>query len=181
MRLNWQLWEGLLSPDTCKDLVDKCYKSVKLYDATVFSSGDYSSNKEIRDTRVGFVDLEEITTIIMYYCKEANRAAFGFDVDYLPQVQFAEYSEGSFYNWHHDINWEGSNMYDRKLSVGVQLTDPSTYEGGDFEFQHIEDPIGFRTQGSVLVFPSYNVHRVTEITRGTRHSLVAWLEGPRWR
>ena len=42
-------------------------------------------------------------------------------------------------------------------------------------------PEGFKAQGSVLVFPSYLVHRVSEITKGTRRSLVNWIEGPRWR
>ena len=72
-------------------------------------------------------------------------------------------------------------MYDRKLSVVIQLSDPTTYQGGDFQFQDVETPVNFRTQGSILVFPSYLPHRVTEITDGVRYSLVDWLEGPRWR
>ena len=72
-------------------------------------------------------------------------------------------------------------MYDRKLSISIQLTDPSEYEGGDFEFQNIENPCNFRTQGSVLVFASHQVHRVTKISKGKRNSLVGWMEGPRWR
>ena len=72
-------------------------------------------------------------------------------------------------------------MYDRKLSVVVQLTDPSDYEGGIFEFKTVETPANFKTRGSILVFPSYLEHQVTEITEGTRYSLVCWAEGPRWR
>ena len=72
-------------------------------------------------------------------------------------------------------------MYDRKLSVVVQLTDPDEYEGGEFKFKYVEQPEGFNNRGSVLVFPSYLEHCVTPVTKGTRHSLVTWIEGPRWR
>jgi len=33
----------------------------------------------------------------------------------------------------------------------------------------------------VLIFPSWLQHRVRPVTRGIRHSLVSWVEGPRWR
>ncbi len=72
-------------------------------------------------------------------------------------------------------------MYDRKLSICIQLSNPDDYTGGEFEFKTLENPTGYKTQGSILVFPSYNEHQITEITSGTRYSLVGWMEGPRWR
>jgi len=38
-----------------------------------------------------------------------------------------------------------------------------------------------KTQGTALIFPSFIVHKVNPVTKGTRHSLVAWIEGPKWR
>lgn len=72
----------------------------------------------------------------------------------------------------------------RKLSVTVQLSDPADYEGGDFKFhQELPQPdrSALRQQGTLLVFPSILRHRVEPVTRGTRHVLVAWYEGPKWR
>ena len=66
----------------------------------------------------------------------------------------------------------------RKLSMVLQLTDPSEYEGGDLQLLETEDPVTLkRDQGTVLFFPSYTPHRVTEITRGTRNSVVGWTTG----
>ena len=65
----------------------------------------------------------------------------------------------------------------------VQLTDPSEYEGGNLELQWHEPP-GFenlRKRGTIIVFPSFLKHRVTPVTRGIRHSMVSWMEGPKWR
>lgn len=180
MRQCWQLWEGALPKEKCEELIAIC-KSRELVDATIFAGKDYETVRDVRETQVAFINDQQIKGIMMHYFNEANRNAFGIDIDYLPDSQYGEYSEGSFYNWHHDINWQADTPYDRKLSIVIQLSDPDDYDGGEFEFKNIVKPENFYKQGSVLVFPSYLVHRVTEITRGQRKSLVNWIEGPRWR
>lgn len=181
MRTNWQHWNSLISKEECEGIAKICYEEGTFTDATVFSQQTYHPDSSIRSTKVGWMNNSKITELVQYYLLEANRNAFGFNVDFIPPVQFGEYTEGSFYTWHHDIDWNGDSMYDRKLSIVVQLSDENDYEGGDFQFKSIEQPLNFRSQGSILVFPSYNVHRVTEVTKGTRLSLVCWMEGPRWR
>jgi PKHD-type hydroxylase len=37
-----------------------------------------------------------------------------------------------------------------------------------------------REKGTILVFPSFVYHRVTEVTKGDRFSLVGWYEGNDW-
>jgi PKHD-type hydroxylase len=181
MRQNWQLWEGVLSPQECDELVNLCTKVCTLQDGTVFNSADYSPNKNIRDTKIGWVEHPKVKSLMENYMHQANKNAFNVDASLIPAVQYGEYSEGNFYTWHHDVNWEGESMYDRKISLVVQLSDSSSYEGGDFQFKHIETPTAFRTQGSILAFLSYNEHQVTKVIKGTRRSLVTWAEGPRWR
>ena len=180
MRQCWQLWEAALPKEKCEELIDMC-KMRPLEDATIFSGSDYDTVKDFRDTKVAWINDMGLKKTMKHYFNEANRNAFGVDIDYLPNAQYGEYSEGSYYKWHHDINWEADTPYDRKLSLGIQLSDPEDYEGGQFEFKSIENPENFYKQGSVLVFPSYLVHRVTKITKGTRRSLVNWIEGPRWK
>ena len=152
-----------------------------MQDGTVFSSNNYQPDKSIRDSKIGWTSNEKIKALIKYYATEANRQAFNVDASYVPPVQYGEYYEGNFYSWHHDINWEGPLAFDRKISIVIQLSDPEDYEGGEFQFKNIQNPSGFQTRGSVLAFLSYNEHQVTEVTKGIRKSLVAWVEGPRWR
>ena len=113
----------------------------------------------------------------------ANRESFNIDANFIFEVQFTEYSatKEQHYSWHHDINWTQDSGYDRKLSVSIQLSDPDEYDGGDLEFKIFKTPEDYRKQGSVIVFPSYLEHQVTPVTKGTRYSLVSWIEGPRWR
>ena len=50
------------------------------------------------------------------------------------------------------------------------------YEGGEFNFFDCENLIKEKT-GTIIVFPSYAVHKVNPITKGTRYSLVVWFVG----
>jgi PKHD-type hydroxylase len=97
-------------------------------------------------------------------------------------MQVTEYcgEQGGYYHWHHDVQWNGQAVSDRKLSVTVQLSGADEYEGGDFEFDEVKTNADFRSKGTVLVFPSYLRHRIHPVTSGTRCALVAWFFGPRW-
>jgi PKHD-type hydroxylase len=100
------------------------------------------------------------------------------------EIQYTEYhaTNRGKYDWHHDVDWNNPSGLDRKLSVTVQLSDPSEYEGGDFQFMEVEQPSEeAKTKGTILMFPSYLQHRVTPVTDGVRKSLVLWFTGPRWQ
>ena len=119
---------------------------------------------------------------------EANRNAFGFDLKMFTEIQFTEYSEKDLgtYDWHHDTAWVSPKLFRRKLSLVIQLTDPDEYEGGRFEISKDDctecpDPEKLKPKGTVIIFPSFLRHRVTPVTKGTRNSLVSWMEGPYFR
>lgn len=177
MRESWQLWEGIVPKETCDSYIKLCQSSCIMQDGVTFNN----ATENTRKTKIGWTQQSHLINLVKEYTNIANRAVFGLDVDFVPALQFGEYSEGCLYDWHHDIDWTADSMYDRKLSFVLQLTDPSEYEGGVLEFKSVQTPYQFSTQGSIIVFPSYLEHRVTEISKGIRHSLVCWAEGPRWR
>lgn len=72
----------------------------------------------------------------------------------------------------------------KKSQKNAPKTDSLTrYEGGEFwvnpsrPFQVTD----FKDAGDLIVFPSLLWHEVKPVTSGTRHSLVTWFNGPRWR
>lgn len=76
----------------------------------------------------------------------------------------------------------------RKISVSLNLTDETTYEGGDLKLDMSNDGVrqeivveDARSQGSIIVFPSFLPHCVTPVTKGTRYSLVLWALGEPWK
>ena len=84
------------------------------------------------------------------------------------------------YGWHQDYG--GKLSPSRKLSLVLQLADPSQYEGGNLQVMTGGEPTNVRKQrGLITVFPAYTLHQVTPVTQGTRQSLVAWISGPPFR
>jgi PKHD-type hydroxylase len=141
---------------------------------------------KIRITRTAWIAPDAETKWIYDRVQGAARAlndrVYQFDLrGFSENFQYTIYhgKEGGHYDWHVD---QGPLKLQRKLSISVQLTDPSQYDGCDLQFQagnHIETAP--RTRGSVIAFPSYVLHRVTPCTRGTRKAIVAWTTGPRFK
>lgn len=166
------------TPDECNRIIET-FKSVCENDATVFGDNVISARK----TKVAWIPYNDTTKWIydriLGMAASANNAMFKFHVTSLRDtIQFGMYDE-SFqgqYQRHIDI---GENLNSqRKLSVSVQLSDPSNYEGGSLILKHTETP---KCQGDVSVFPSFLEHEVTPVTKGTRYSLVLWIYGPHFR
>ena len=114
---------------------------------------------------------------------EANNCLWNFDlVTATEDLQFTEYyaTNKGHYDWHLDTGPD--NLSIRKVSITVQWSDPSEYEGGELELLRGRDPeIAPKGKGVVVMFPSYIMHRVTPVTKGTRKSFVLWLGGGHYR
>lgn len=122
---------------------------------------------------------ERLTTLI----NQNNEKFFNFDLTMIENLQFTYYNseEDGCYKAHVDPNcW--LLPHNRKLSLVMQLSDPSEYEGGDLKLHTSHDPVIIQKQkGMVVCFPSYTLHEVTSVTKGERYSLVAWVHGPAFR
>jgi PKHD-type hydroxylase len=115
---------------------------------------------------------------LMEFAIIANRELWNFDlISIIDSIQYTEYYEGGgHYDYHVDLG-PGSASH-RKISIVVQLSDPSEYEGGDFEILKGITPDKLpRNKGATILFPSYLLHRVTPVTKGIRRSLVIWIGG----
>jgi len=140
---------------------------------------------ESRNSTIKWVPFSEETKWIYdkigMLAKTANDEMFHFDIHNMPEnIQYTEYygTNKGHYDWHMDIGTEG-HMKFRKISVTVQLSDSTEYEGGDLQiWPGGQAPYTApRGKGNVVIFPSYLMHRVTPVTEGTRKSFVLWLGG----
>jgi PKHD-type hydroxylase len=94
------------------------------------------------------------------------------------QLQLSEYNgdDEGHYDWHMDC---GKEVNTRKLSLSIQMSDPEEYEGGELNIHtHAGISTAPKLKGTVILFPSYLLHRVTKVTKGNRKSLVCWIHGP---
>jgi|TARA_R100000995_G_C3448170_1_gene106726 PKHD-type hydroxylase len=183
-------FKSAISNDICDKIVEhglsKPDQEAKTFDPT----------KQKRNSNVSWLNEDWIFNQVMPFFDEANKTAeWNFDLEYLEPFQFTKYdgSKKQHYDWHIDAqlnDHEKLNGMLRKLSMTVNLTDESTYEGGNFEFK-LSDPAThvstvfsceeIRPKGTVLVFPSHLLHRVLPVTSGIRYSLVVWAIGKPFR
>lgn len=120
---------------------------------------------------------------LMAYAAAANDQLWYFDLVSAPEhIQYTEYdaSEKGHYGWHQDLG--PGELSIRKVSITVQLSDDSEYEGGDLAFWYGGSSLeeydkAPRGKGTVVIFPSYITHAVKPVTKGTRKSFVLWLGG----
>ncbi len=153
---------------------------------TSASIGSGAVDADIRISETGWVQLNPDTAFIYDalagIARQLNGQFFDFDLfGFVEDLQYTVYRDnGGYYTWHLDRGTTA--MAPRKLSLVLQLSDPSEYEGGDFEVFTSAEPTKLeKKKGLVIAFPSFTLHRVTPVTSGVRRSLVVWLAGPKFR
>lgn len=164
------------------DMVDGLVNRLDKKDLSHGLVGDASLLPEVRRSKVYWLpktdEFIEIYKIIHKLVGQANSDFFNFKLGEIREkLQYTVYSENDqgHYDWHLDM---GPGNGRRKLSVVCQLSDPSEYEGGELQINNGQIRTVEKDKGTVIIFPSYLLHRVTPVTKGTRKSLVLWIEGP---
>ena len=176
-------WEGAFTEQELNWLRDKA--KVAEEKAQVGGGGGGVVNNEIRRSQITWLpnspEAEWVFSKLADVAAKLNAQYYDFDlIGFGEPLQLTHYdqSEHGMYGWHQDYGMGVS----RKLSMVVQLTDPSEYEGGNLQILTGPNPQNVRKQrGLIAVFPSFILHQVTPVTQGNRQSLVAWVSGPRFK
>ena len=163
---------------------------------------EFTLDYHIKNPNKGFVPRKRITDIkwislnentnwlfkkIINKIIDVNSKNFDLQLKFVEDLQFSEYTEEKrgFYSKHRDCGDKKSlnNYVDiRKLSLTIQLTDESEYEGGELIFYlDEEEKKAPKSKGTIVFFESDILHEVTPVTKGVRHSLVSWVQGPNLR
>ena len=177
--LNVVEFPNYFSPQECDDII-KLGLEAETIQATI------SQNKVIdtkyRDSKISWLEClysndwlwHKINNIIL----EVNAKYYKYKLlGFRECLQFTQYlGPGTHYNWHMDFG--PGTMSIRKLSAVVQLSDEKDYRGGSLELLYGADPFfANKTRGTIIIFPSFTMHRVAPISSGKRYSLVLWASG----
>ena len=168
-------------PEETVDSLRQILDTKELQDAQVGDDGGMV-NKSTRRSKIfwlpktdEFVELYKTFHELIGKC---NTDFYQFKLTEITEhIQYTVYNsdDQGYYDWHIDM---GPDKARRKLSLVCQLSDPSEYEGGELQINSGRILIPEKEKGTVILFPSYLLHRVTPVTKGTRRSLVLWIEGP---
>ena len=179
----WAWWEGAFSDQELDWLRDRAKRAEQ--NAEVGGGAGGVVNANVRRSQVSWLhntsDTKWVFDKLANVASKINAQHFRFDLTGFGEpLQLTNYdqSENGMYGWHQDYGGGIS----RKLSMAVQLTDPSEYEGGNLQMLTSGEPQNVRKQrGLIAICPSYVLHQVTPVTQGSRQSLVAWVSGPAFK
>ena len=177
-------WEGAFTDEQLDWLQQKAQEATE--DAQIGGLGNGKIDTTVRRSELSWLhknsESEWVFEQLAYVAASLNADYFGFDLTGFGEpVQLTNYHEArqGNYTWHQDFGAAGPS---RKLSMVLQLSDPSEYEGGELQILTKREPITMqKKRGLITVFPAWTLHQVTPVVKGTRQTLVAWISGPAFK
>lgn len=179
-------WGQVLEPALCASLVNSIMTNGHI-DTAMQLPGRSHIDTWAFDPRIVNVDVGRTMFDFIWDIFKTNNP-LNLAIDGIDTIRMLRYSPNSAMSKHAD--WSPDLTSRRKLSLTVQLSDPTTYEGGNV----VLDSVGSytelygastfhvpRPQAMCTVWPSWMPHQVTPLIRGERLSLVAWASGPSFR
>jgi PKHD-type hydroxylase len=160
---------NFLTYDECSDILNKYKSELELKPAIVVNN-----DNKVRKSSVAWIDNIDLVDEKLINILKNNIQVKGYEVTGLGPYQFTEYKTGEYYGWHMDSDPIFNR--DRYCSIVIQLNDE--YDGGYLELMNEDKKSTHICQhgtGTLFIFYSHIEHRVTEITNGTRYSLVNWI------
>lgn len=177
-------WTDAFSESQLSEIIKIC-EGLVLETATV---GDNQLDEDIRVSDTSWISCNPQTQFIYdtlaWVARNLNGQFFDFDLyGFVEDFQYTVYrGNGGKYDWHLDRGPTRNGSAPRKLSMVLQLSDPSEYEGGDLEIFVGQNPKKIeKKKGLIVAFPSFVLHRVTPVTNGIRRTLVVWIAGPKFK
>lgn len=179
-------WENAFTDAQIQQIIE-IGESLNLNEGTINESGNSKNIPDVRSCKVSWIPLNQNTLwlydSLAYIVRQLNAKFFNFDVTgFFEDMQYTVYgSSNDHYDWHID-QVDDLRLPPRKLSLVLQLSDSSEYEGGYLELMTDSNPMKLDKKKSlVCVFPPWVLHRVTPVTSGTRRTLVVWATGPKFK
>ena len=179
----YAFWNNAFSKEECQTIINIA-KNKGLIKGKTFND---DKSKDVRNSKISWLypvdDMDWVFRRVTDITLNLNERFFKFDLFGLNEgFQFTNYEAPSGkYGKHVD---RGMNISVRKLSISIQLTNPEEYEGGELKLYDGDDKDAIvmdKTQGTLIIFPSYVLHEVMPVTKGTRNSLVTWVTGKQFK
>ena len=187
IKYSFWYWKNLISLNKIK-LINKTILKQNLVMQPEEHAAHDGKNKNKKNLHCYLLEYNKIKPLLFEYVEQfvrCNEINFGFDVFNLKDFTILNYNiydskNKANYDWH--VDQSTSLVTDFKLTCLINLSEKK-FEGGDFilyDGNEVNVP-EFKEPGSVFMFRSHILHKVTPVTSGVRKTLTIFLEGPRLR
>ena len=147
----------------------------------------FTPELERRNSNVSWFDkgtvIEDLLQKVVDGIRAYAQRYYAIDITRAGLIQYTEYEKGMFYTWHTDSSPILECEMVRDISASVILSKKNDYKGGSLQMvfpDNIKDnvltpqDVENQEQGTLIVFPSNMIHRVSKVISGVRSSLVVW-------
>jgi len=181
------LSKNLFTKEECARIIEigRSWEVINTQIQTKSSEEESETNDDYRNCKMYGPPIDE-TVGWLWIGQKISAAIYNFNakegwkfniIGMAERPMLMEYEEGQGkYDWHMDLG-PSRLASTRKLGFSLLLNDD--YEGGEFQIKTGQENYipAHQEAGTLLFFPSYLVHRVTLVTRGTRSAIVGWITG----
>ncbi len=182
----FSFWTDVFSKKECQTIINIAKNKGLIKGTTIGTHVEKNLKKtNVRDSKISWLypvdGMDWVFRRVTDITLNLNERFFKFDLFGLNEgFQFTNYvAPSGKYGKHVD---RSMNMPVRKLSISIQLTDPKEYEGGElYLYDDDKGTLMDKTQGTLILFPSYVLHEVMPVTKGERNSLVTWVTGKQFK
>jgi hypothetical protein len=178
----WEVIHNYIPPEKCKEIIkNREYWNVSK--GMVFNDGPRELAIDARDV-TQFTPGGELNWLIDQVwstVQRLNTKYWKFDIEGLiERPTLLHYEEKGHYVWHMDVGKINFSSQ-RKLSFVLLLNDE--FEGGNLRIflGGTNDQVIPLSVGSLVVFPSYMLHTVEEVTEGNRYVYQGFIDGNSFR
>ena len=176
---------NLFTEEQCNQLIKEGSKDLKIG----VVNDNLTPEFNVRKSKVNFLDYDGPVGSLLKRTADVLRSCsikfFGSYINNFEDIQYAEYKKGDYFKWHQDVSSSKNTHINRDMSASLILSKKSDYKGGSLQFLLPENILNEdnkikphdaqnQEQGTLIVFPSLLIHRVTKILSGKRSSLILW-------
>jgi len=179
MRFNWYYINSFISKKEITELNKICKKH------SIIKMGSADTTKTSDAKRVSYSHLLPLIDKLEDITNGLNAQHYGFHL--FPSTRDGGVSYNIYkgsnkgeYKWHQDAENEGT-AYELKLTAIINLSEKPFVGGEFFIWNNKEIEISqLIVPGTLLIFPSFYIHKVKPVLKGTRKTLTFWRHGKPW-
>ena len=126
-------WNNAVGNKFCDDVIRFASTLRKREAFTVDPKHGPIYKSEWRKSKVIWLNEKWIYKELLKFMDLANtNAGYNYILKEAEAIQYTRYDSDNYYHWHMDQTLEIDRPDSRKLSICINLTDPSEFEGGEF-------------------------------------------------
>ena len=166
--------DNVLSADDIAKITDRL-NALRFVDGTTTAGWHaklVKNNQQVDRAQPDYAPLNKIVTEALMRNGQFRMAA---RPRHVTPLLFSRYRDGMEYGTHVD----DPIMYNLRSDVSFTLflAEPSAYEGGELVMEAPSGEQAYKPKaGSMIIYPSTTLHRVTPVTKGERIAAVGWCQ-----